>query len=707
VDNISVTGQLPAPAKLTGLVKDIDGNKLQNALIELAGTAYTTMSQEDGSYTLFVPPGTYDAMASLEGYFPETVEDIEFVSGETVVVDFFLEPVPPSYCTDNLYTTGCINGDGLIHFEINDLANAASGCSPDGYSDFTEMSTELAQGYAYEVTLMTGFANQYVSLWIDLDDDFAFSESERLLTNFWLEYPDVAYQAMIMLPEDAPLGAHRLRVRTNWNADSGNPCDTYTYGEAEDYTVVVTAEELTASLYASIFSAASGDPVEHAEISILGTEITCMTGDEGICLIEWIGPGSYDIEISAYGHETDTVSEMYLFGGEICNLEVYLEEAPLNTHEITVSPGWSGLSSYIVPANSALEEVFAAFLYDLIIVQNFSGVFWPQEELNTIGNWKNHSAFAIKTGNGFTLPVTGYPEPNRTFSLDDGWTMLPVICNHNPNTASLFSPVESDLLLVKEIAGTEIHWPAMGINTLSELQLGKAYMVKMQNAATVTFPENITKTETVVNLKKPISCELWDNPVPTANSHIIAIPESVWTTAGFSDGDLVGVFTSEGICAGLAQLTGNTSIAVFGDDPLASGKNGFATGEQMQFRIYQAASGGVLEVEFEFDAAFQSGNFDATGVSVVAGIEKMAASVSGKEKAAPVVYPNPTTGIIHVAGIADNSHITIHNSQGKEILAQESFAEQAVLDLSANPPGVYLLRIKYAAGVYNRKIIVY
>jgi hypothetical protein len=707
VDNISVTGQLPAPAKLTGLVKDIDGNKLQNALIELAGTAYTTLSQEDGSYTLFVPPGTYDVMASLDGFFPETAEGIEFISGETVVVDFFLEPVPPSYCTENLYTTGCINGDGLIHFEINDLVNAASGCSPDGYGDFTEMSAELAQSYAYEVTLMTGFANQYVSLWIDLDDNFEFSESERLLTNFLIEFPDVAYQAMIIIPEDAPTGAHRLRVRTNRNAGSGNPCNTYIYGEAEDYMVDVTDEELTASLYATVVSAATGEPVDDASIAVSGSGLEGVTNDEGICLLEWIVPGNYDIEISAFGFEPVIYSDIYLLGNQMHWLEVALEATPPETHLVTVPAGWSGLSSYIVPASSALEDVFGAFLSDLIIVQNFSGVFWPQEELNTIGNWENHSAYAIKTVNGFTLPVTGYPETNRTFSLDDGWTMLPVICNHNPNTASLFSPVESDLLLIKEIAGTHIYWPAMGINTVPELQLGKAYMVKMHSAASISFPENMTKTETVVNLKKPISCELWDNPVPTANSHIIAIPESVWNTAGFSDGDLVGGFTPEGICAGMAQLSGNTSIALFGDDPLAVSKQGFDAGEEMAFRIYKTATGEVIDVEVAFDPAFHGGSFDAAGISVVAGIKTTAASVSGKESAALLVYPNPTTGIIHLAGIAANPHITVQNSQGKEIPVQITFAEQIVIDLNANPPGVYLLRITHAAGVFNRKIIVY
>ncbi|MFP4470011.1 MAG: GEVED domain-containing protein, partial [Bacteroidales bacterium] len=649
----------------------------------------------------------YDVMASLDGFFPETAEGIGLISGETVVVDFFLEPVPPSYCTENLYTTGCISGDGLTHFGINDIVNSQSGCSPGGYGDFTAMSTDLSRGYAYEVTLMSGYSDQYVSLWIDFDDDFEFSESERLLTNFHLEFPDLAYQATITIPAGAPEGAHRMRVRTNWNSSSISPCDQYQYGEAEDYTIMITNEELTASLYASVFSDVSGDPVENAEISVLGSGINGTTGDEGICLIEWIEPGNYDVEISAFGYQTATVSDVYLFAGQMQFMEIYLEEAPVNTHEITVPAGWSGLSSYIVPANNALEDVFAAFLYDLVMVQNFIGIFWPQEEVNTIGNWENHSAYAIKTGNGFSLPLTGYQETDRVFSLNQGWTMLPVICIHNPITASLFAAVEDELVLVKEIAGTEIYWPSMGINTLTTLQPGKAYLVKMQSAVEVTFPENMVKSATAINLKEPVSCELWDNPVPTANSHIIAIPESVWTSGGFSDGDLIGVFTSEGICAGLAPLTGNTSIAVFGHDPLIDEKQGFITGELMNFRIFKPAFGEVLDVEFEFDPDLHFGNFNVMGVSVVTGMKTLASAVSENGKVTVVVFPNPTTGIFQVNGFGTDSHISILNSKGEEILSQDIHQEESKIDLSDTPPGIYLLSIRNAAGVIHKKVIVY
>jgi hypothetical protein len=513
---------------------------------------------------------------------------------------------------------------------------------------------------------------------------------------------------MIMLPEDAPLGAHRLRVRSNWNAVSGNPCDTYTYGEAEDYTVVVTAEELTASLYTTVVSSATGEPVEDAAIAVLGSGLEGETNDEGICLMEWIEPGNYDIEIAAFGFEPAFFSDIYLFGNRMHTLEVSLEATPPETHLVNVPAGWSGLSSFIVPANNALENVFASFLYDLIIVQNFGGVFWPQEELNTIGNWENHSAFAIKTGNGFTLPINGYPETNRTFSLDDGWTMLPVICNHNPNTASLFSTVESDLLLVKEIAGTEIYWPAMGINTLPELQLGKAYLVKMQAASVVTFPENMTKSKTVVNLKKPINCELWDNPVTTANSHIIAIPESVWTTAGLSDGDFVGVFTPEGICAGLAQLSGNTSIAVFGDDPLNVNKQGFLSGEPMTFKIYCPTIGEIVEVDAEYNPQMpQTGIYENEGISAITMLKAGATGIDSNAATEHInIFPNPATDDLTITGISTIKHIEITDVAGRIVRSIKHNGETNLkLDLSGLYPGVYQIRMTNENLVVVKKLI--
>ena len=44
----------------------------------------------------------------------------------------------------------------------------------------------------------------------------------------------------MVIPENAVLGTHILRAKTNWAADvPDDPCSITTYGETEDYTVII------------------------------------------------------------------------------------------------------------------------------------------------------------------------------------------------------------------------------------------------------------------------------------------------------------------------------------------------------------------------------------------------------------------------------------------------------------------------------------
>jgi hypothetical protein len=97
------------------------------------------------------------------------------------------------------------------------------------------------------------------------------------------------------------------------------------------------------------------------------------------------------------------------------------------TQQIELPTGWSGLSSYVMPAAPALEDVFDPVTNELNIAQTMSGYYYPGENTNTIGNWPQHAAFKVKTNAACTLPVTGEMEANQQVSLDAGWNLLPVI----------------------------------------------------------------------------------------------------------------------------------------------------------------------------------------------------------------------------------------------------------------------------------------
>ncbi|MBE0661099.1 MAG: carboxypeptidase regulatory-like domain-containing protein [Bacteroidales bacterium] len=318
IDNIQVYGTPIPPATLSGKVSDdVTSLPLENALITLVGTSYSALSQSDGQYTINnILPGIYDVTATAAGYEPSTSEGIEFLSGETVTKDFPLQPIPPAYCTEGLYSIGCVEGDGLNYFELNTILNLASGCSENGYGDFTALLTDIARGYDHAVFFASGFSDQHLSLWLDFNDNYEFEASERLLTDFILYDAGETYQATIHIPAGAPLGEHRLRVRTNWNAPGSDPCALYEYGEAEDYTVNITNDLLFGLLYATLTDDVSANPVNGAMVEIEGTSLYGITEEEGICLIEYIVPGTYNVHISASGYQSLTINDFMITGNE-------------------------------------------------------------------------------------------------------------------------------------------------------------------------------------------------------------------------------------------------------------------------------------------------------------------------------------------------------------------------------------------------------
>ena len=160
--------------------------------------------------------------------------------------------------------TNCTLGDGLTLVSVEEINNS-SGCETDGYGDFTDLIANLAQGGTYDITLSTGYGGQYVKVWVDYNDDFTFSNNEVILNNFIIAPGEAAGNytetASMAIPANATLGLHRMRIKTNWNANVPvDACEETTYGETEDYTANITDElGLNESFYDADFVISSQD----------------------------------------------------------------------------------------------------------------------------------------------------------------------------------------------------------------------------------------------------------------------------------------------------------------------------------------------------------------------------------------------------------------------------------------------------------------
>lgn len=157
-------------------------------------------------------------------------------------------------------------------------------------------------------------------------------------------------------------------------------------------------------------------------------------------------------------------------------------------HDIGLTSGWAGISSYLIPFNDEVEIIFNPIINELVILQNFSGFYFPADTVNTLGNWSNSSGYMVKIKNDCQLKIIGSETNNKTLNLTTGWNLIPVLSSCEVNTAEIFAPVLPNLVIAKEVAGTGVFWPELSINSLPVLMPGKAYFVKMATNVTISFP---------------------------------------------------------------------------------------------------------------------------------------------------------------------------------------------------------------------------
>ncbi len=150
--------------------------------------------------------------------------------------------------------TGPCTASGVCDEYINTVnfntINNTSSCGNNGYTDFTNMSTSLAQGSTYSLTITPGivnntqsaaYTNDEISAWIDFNNDFDFDDPGEqvayvLVANGWNNVFDVT------VPLASYTGNVHMRVRISYQPDGAiTPCGPASYGETEDYTINITS----------------------------------------------------------------------------------------------------------------------------------------------------------------------------------------------------------------------------------------------------------------------------------------------------------------------------------------------------------------------------------------------------------------------------------------------------------------------------------
>lgn len=141
------------------------------------------------------------------------------------------------YCSYSSTTTSYYINNFYTENGILNISNMNSGLSPNGYGNFSHMEVVTYPTSSFDFNVSFPGSGTYgVNIWIDFNGDLAFDESEKV-------YGSGAYvssaSGTINIPATVANGSYRMRVVADWLNTNPVACGTSTYGEAEDYTVVV------------------------------------------------------------------------------------------------------------------------------------------------------------------------------------------------------------------------------------------------------------------------------------------------------------------------------------------------------------------------------------------------------------------------------------------------------------------------------------
>jgi PKD repeat protein len=273
---ITVTAPMPPIADFVASATDINmNNSVTFTDLTLENPTSWSWTFEGGTpatSTVQNPVVTYPTV----GTFNVTLVATNAQGSDTETKVDYITVSEKSYCASQGSTYSMEWIAGVQVGSMNNTSGAA------GYTDFTSITCDLISGDTVNVVLTPGFNGgpwtEYWTIWIDYNDDHDFEDAgESVFSGYGTSTVSGSFTVASGIEK-----VTRMRVSMKYAAYP-TPCETFTYGEVEDYTADVSGggQPPVANFSASATTIIVGQSVTFTDLSTNGPTSWAWTFDGG------------------------------------------------------------------------------------------------------------------------------------------------------------------------------------------------------------------------------------------------------------------------------------------------------------------------------------------------------------------------------------------------------------------------------------------
>jgi subtilisin family serine protease len=324
------------------------------------------------------------------GFYSVTLEVSNVAGSDIEIKDNYINVIPCEYCPAES-NNGTEEWISNVNFNTIDNSSAAG----PGYTDFTSISTEVEAGSTHEISITCGSTGTWTeNIWVffDWNQDCDFDDPGESFDLGETNGPGTLTTS-VLVPQDAVPGSIRMRAFLKFSSNPDDACeDGFSYGEVEDYTVIVPGTLLDGKIQGFVRDAQTNQAIDAAVITAIDANGQVSTNETPFGAHYWmiLPQGTYTFTCEADGYEVATDSDVMIVGGENVYHTFYLEPVRVVTglneaqrSQVSISPN---------PSSSEVKIQSATEISHLTVINQAGQLVYENKPNSSILN-VNVSAF--------------------------------------------------------------------------------------------------------------------------------------------------------------------------------------------------------------------------------------------------------------------------------------------------------------------------